>query len=444
LEVGKLKLRRTVTLWPLVGAIYLMVAGGPYGLEELVGMTGYRAAVVIIFLAALVWALPIALMATELSTTIPEDGGYYTWVDRALGPFWGFQEAWLSLVASVFDMAIYPVLFTTYLGMIWPSLGNGWHAAAVGLAMITLSAVWNLCGAKSVAASSFLFTVVLLLPFVVLVGVVLFHRGSGAAPAPASHEHLDWLGGIIVAMWNSMSWDGASTFAGEVQRPGRTYPRAMTVSLLLVTLSYAIPVAALARTGIPTDAWTTGSWVTHARTLSGPVLALAVMIGGMIGSFGMFNSLVLSYSRVPMAMAEDGFLPRWLARRSAKTDAPWAAVIALAVCWAVCMKIGFVRLVMLDVMLTGLSFVLEFAALVGLRVREPGRERPFRVPGGLTGAILIGVPPTLLIIATAVRNRTEHAGPLSGLELGGILIAAGVLVYFLNPRRRAEDSPAQS
>jgi amino acid transporter len=330
----------------------------------------------------------------------------------------------------------------TYLAQIWPSLGEGWRATATGLAMISLSAVWNLCGAKSVASSSFLFTVVLLLPFVVLVGVALFHRG-GVAPAPVSASHLDWLGGIIVAMWNSMSWDGASTFAGEVRQPGRTYPRAMTVSLLLVTLSYAVPVAALARTGIPPEAWTTGSWVEHARTLAGPALALAVMIGGMIGSFGMFNSLVLSYSRVPMAMAEDGFLPRWLARRTAKTEAPWAAVIALAVCWAICMKIGFVRLVMLDVMLTGLSFVLEFAALVGLRVREPGRERPFRVPGGLLGSILVGVPPTLLIIATAVRNRTEHAGPLSGLELGGILIMAGVFVYFLNPRRRAVESSSQ-
>ena len=64
--------------------------------------------------------LPTALMVGELAATLPEEGGYYAWVRRALGPFWGFQEAWLSLVASVFDMAIYPTLFTLYLGRLWP------------------------------------------------------------------------------------------------------------------------------------------------------------------------------------------------------------------------------------------------------------------------------------------------------------------------------------
>ena len=48
---------------------------------------------------------------------------------RALGPFWGFQEAWLSLVASVFDMAIYPTLFALYLGRLCPALAAGHRAA---------------------------------------------------------------------------------------------------------------------------------------------------------------------------------------------------------------------------------------------------------------------------------------------------------------------------
>ena len=69
-----------------------------------------------------VWSLPTALMVGELAAALPEEGGYYAWVRRALGPFWGFQEAWLSLVASVFDMAIYPTLFALYLGKLSPPL----------------------------------------------------------------------------------------------------------------------------------------------------------------------------------------------------------------------------------------------------------------------------------------------------------------------------------
>src|SRR5260221_2536380 len=99
-----------------------MVAGGPYGLEEIVQKTGYRSAIAILLLVPLVWSVPSALMVAELSSSLPEEGGYYAWVRRALGPFWGFQEAWLSLVASVFDMAIYPTLFVLYVSRLFPAI----------------------------------------------------------------------------------------------------------------------------------------------------------------------------------------------------------------------------------------------------------------------------------------------------------------------------------
>ena len=85
-------------------------------LEDLVKHTGYTLALVVVLVVPFVWSLPTALMVSELSSAIPEEGGFYAWVRRGLGPFWGFQEAWLSLVSSIFDMALYPVLFCTYLG----------------------------------------------------------------------------------------------------------------------------------------------------------------------------------------------------------------------------------------------------------------------------------------------------------------------------------------
>ncbi|MCA1664919.1 MAG: APC family permease, partial [Myxococcales bacterium] len=106
---------KKLTVAPLVAATYFMVSGGPYGLEEIVAGAGYVGAIVVLLVTPLVWSLPTALMVGELAACVPDEGGYYAWVRRALGPFWGFQEAWLSLVASIFDMAIYPTLFTVYL-----------------------------------------------------------------------------------------------------------------------------------------------------------------------------------------------------------------------------------------------------------------------------------------------------------------------------------------
>lgn len=84
---------------------------------------------------------------------------------------------------------------------------------------------------------------------------------------------------------------------------------------------------------------------------------------------------------------------------------------------------------MLDVLLTGMSILLEFAALVFLRIREPGLDRPYRVPGRLFGVITVGVFPLLLIGATVIRNYGEKLGPINTLSLGAVLIALGPLLY---------------
>ena len=115
-------------LLPLIAATYFMVSGGPYGIEDILGGAGFGWAIVILLVLPLVWSLPTALMIGELASAIPAEGGFYVWVRRALGPFWGYQESWLSLSASIFDMALYPAIFVLYLGKFIPALTAGWRA----------------------------------------------------------------------------------------------------------------------------------------------------------------------------------------------------------------------------------------------------------------------------------------------------------------------------
>ena len=97
-----------------------MVSGGPFGLEDLIGSAGYARTLAILVVTPLVWSLPVAMAVGELAAAYPDEGGYYAWVRRALGPFWGVQEGWWSLAASFFDLALYPALFTRYLAQLWP------------------------------------------------------------------------------------------------------------------------------------------------------------------------------------------------------------------------------------------------------------------------------------------------------------------------------------
>lgn len=440
--------KKKLTLTALIMTTYFMVAGGPYGLEDIVATSGYKGAILILFLTPLMWSLPMALMVSELASAMPEEGGFYVWVKRGLGRFWGFQEAWLTLVGSIFDMAIYPVLFVGYLSHFWPVLGEGQNALFLGLGMISVCTIWNFFGTQAVGQGAVLLSILLLGPFVVLVFYALFHKASGGA-VDIPLRNVDILAGILIAMWNYMGWDNSSTIANDVERPQRTYPLAMFGTIILVALTYILPIAAVAGTGIDPNSWSTGGWASIARAvfgkgsigvvsggwieiskhLAGEGLVVAITVGGIVGSIGTFNALTMSLSRLPVVMSEDGFLPKIFMRRL-KNGTPWVAILVCATCWALCLKLSFVELILLDVMITGLSVLLEFAALVALRVREPDMSRPYRVPGGLLGAVAIGMPPLVLIILTCVRNRQEQFGPISSLTFGLFLIGLGMLVYF--------------
>ena len=427
-----------LTLWPLVAATFFMVSGGTYGTEEIIHGAGYGRGILILLFLPVLWCLPTAFMIGELSSALPQEGGYYAWVRRGLGNFWGFQEAWLSLAASIFDMAIYPTLFVFYLKQMSPWFGAGSHAIYAGLFVVITCAALNIAGIRVVGITSLWLFFLLSAPFAVMVAMAPFKMGAFAEShtAPAA-TGLGLLGGVLVAMWNYMGWDNASTIAQEVERPQRTYPRAMIAAVVLVSLTYVLPFVMVYLTGIPSSMFgEDGSWAAVAGVLGGRILGFEwlrffIVLGGMMSAFGMFNALVMSYSRLPLAMARDGMLPKVFAKLSAKTQAPWVAILVCAACWALCLGLGFRRLITLDIMLYGASLMLEFVTLVALRIREPGLKREFRVPGGMAGAISCGVFPLLLLSLAIVESGNETVLGMNGMLFGLLIILSGFLIYFV-------------
>ena len=437
-----------LTLWPLVAATFFMVSGGTYGTEEIVHGAGYGRGILILLFLPVLWSLPTAFMIGELSSALPAEGGYYAWVRRGLGNFWGFQEAWLSLAASIFDMAIYPTLFVFYLKQVAPWFGDGNHAILAGLFVVVACAALNIAGIRVVGITSLWLFFLLSAPFAVIVAMAPFKPGAFAFPhAAGATTSLGLLGGVMVAMWNYMGWDNASTIAQEVERPQRTYPRAMIAAVILVSLTYVLPFLAVYMTGIPAATFgSDGAWGEIGGLVGGKVLGFEwlrflIVLGGMMSAFGMFNALVMSYSRLPLAMARDGMLPKVFGKMSSKTQAPWVAIVVCAACWALCLGLGFKRLITLDIMLYGVSLMLEFVTLVALRIREPQLKRGFRVPGGLTGAILAGVFPFLLLILALIESDSETVLGINGLAFGTLIIVAGFVLYFATRKLRPEIQP---
>jgi amino acid transporter len=425
-----------------------MVSGGTYGTEAIISGAGYGRGILVLLFLPVLWCLPTAFMIGELSSALPQEGGYYAWVRRGLGNFWGFQEAWLSLAASIFDMAIYPTLFVFYLKQMAPWFGDGNHGIYAGLFVVVTCAALNLAGIRVVGITSLWLFFLLSLPFGLIVLLSPLKTGALAEPHAASAgAGMGLLGAVLVAMWNYMGWDNASTIAQEVERPQRTYPKAMIAAVVLVSLTYILPFVAVYFTGIPASAFgEDGSWATIAGLVGGKALGFEwlrffVTIGGMMSAFGMFNALVMSYSRLPLAMARDGMLPKIFGKVTRGNETPWVAILVCASGWALCLGLGFKRLVTLDIMLYGASLMLEFVTLVALRLREPHLRRTFRVPGGMAGAITCGLFPLALLVLAMVESESETMLGMNGLVFGLFIILAGFVMYFATRKVMAKFSP---
>jgi amino acid transporter len=421
-----------------------MVSGGPYDLEDIIGFGGYGFALLLLFVLPFLWSFPTALMLGELASAVPAEGGFYAWVRRALGPFWGFQEAWLSLAASVFDMAIYPTTFVLYLERIAPALTRGHRAIVLELIVVAAAVLWNLRGAAAVGEGSVRLWIVAISPFLILIGSAIYiglRAGHGHASL-AMPANKSFSTAILVAMWNYMGWDNATTIANEVENPQRNYPRVILLAAIMVMLTYIAPIAAVAWAGIPAAQFSTGAWVDAAHILGGPALALAIVLAGSLDDFGTYSNLTLSYTRLPHALAEDGFLPAIFTKRL-KNGSPWVAVLACGFCWALALGFSFERLITIDLVLWGLSMILEFVALVLLRKNEPNLPRPFRIPGPDWVPVLLGISPTALILYALYVSRTDTVAGMPALTFSLLIAVAGIPLYLIAKLSRKKRASMQ-
>src|SRR3989475_7919003 len=177
-----------------------------------------------------------------------------------------------------------------------PLVRQGHRGLMVGVAVVAVCALLNIAGVRVVSTTSLWLFFALSAPFALMVFLSPFKFGALAhAVTKPTTSTVDILGGLLICMWNYMGWDNASTIATEVERPQRTYPRAMLAAVGIVGLTYILPVAAVWLTGLAPTAWETGSWADIAGMLGGPLLRIALVLGGMMSGFGMFNALVMSY-----------------------------------------------------------------------------------------------------------------------------------------------------
>ena len=419
-----------------IALLYASTCGGPYGTEEYISLTGPGMFVLILFVTPWLYGIPMALATAELAIRRPVEGGYYRWVREFMGEFWGFQAGTWSLISSVFDNALYPVLFGHALVHWFPGIPS-WGRWAAACGMILLLTYLNFLGIRIAGATAVALNLVLFLPVVwIVVAGLLQARFNPVVPflAPGVSLHEALGNGLSLSLWLYSGYFEVSTASEEIERPSRNIPLALLLVTPIVIFSYAAPnVAGLAAYG-GWERWTSGTFTAIGRALGGPILEQWAFLGAVASYSVIFMTFLLWWSRLAWAMSADGYLPAFLARLHARRGTPHRILWIYAVMYCALAAFDFEDLLVADVWLSGAFTLLLLISFLRARLTLPkDATGGFRVPGGRPVAWAVVLVPAACWVTLLVTTAREH------FLLGAGVLLLGPALYWIQrtARRRA-------
>ena len=418
---------RKASLLPFVFVMYAYATGGPFGLEDMVTTSGPGLTLLYHLFIPLFWCIPVSLVAAELTTAIPVEGGFYRWVRAAFGDFWGFQAGWWNWTASFLLSSAYAVLTTDYLSFYFPSIA-GWKHYLVSVLIIAAIAWINVRGIQMVGAVSTVLEIFVLLVVGALcvIATTKWQHNPFVPLMPPHVPNFQVFGvGLALGLWLYSGYEQVSSVAEEVENPQRSYPIALAMVVPLSIATYFLPTMfSLAALG-NWQKWHTGYFSDAAQLIGGPWLGFAMTIAAMVTNLSLLNATVLTSTRMPSTMSEDGYLPAAFSARHPRYGTPWIAIIASSIVYALLAQKTMVQLLTVYVWLRIGVTILTVLSSWRLRKTQPDLVRPFRIPWGRAGLMYVGIAPLVMSVVALVGSD-----PFAR-RWGPVPVLLGPVMYFV-------------
>ncbi|WP_406859694.1 amino acid permease [Streptomyces sp. HUAS MG47] len=436
-------LRRSLSMWQLTMISIGATLGT--GIFVVLGDAVPKAgpAVTLAFVIAGLTALFSALSYAELAGTIPVAGSSYSYAYATMGELVAWVCGWCLVLEYGVSVAAVAVGWGEYLnelldgtiGVTIPALlssapGEGGIINLPGLIVVLLAMVFLLGGARESALVNTIMVFVKIAALVLFcaIGFMGFKSGNYADFMPLGMAGVSAAGASL--FFSYIGFDAASTAGEEAKNPKRDLPRAIMLSLLIVTVLY-VAVAAVA-----VGAWNwkkfEGSEASLAaimndvsgQTFWGTLLAL----GAVISIASVVLTVLYGQTRVLFAMSRDGLVPKVFAKVNPKTGTPRVnTVIVSLFCGALASVIPLGKLVDATSIGTLFAFGLVNIAVIVLRYTRPDMERTFKVPLGWLFPVL-----GFLFCAYNMFSLDTVTWVVFGCWM-----AAGLVFYFLYGMRRS-------
>ena len=416
--------------------MFSYTTGGPFGLEDMVTTSGPGMTLIYLLVLPFFWCIPVSLVSAELTTAMPVEGGFYRWTRAAFGDFWGFLSGWWNWSASFLLGGAYAVLFTDYLVYYFPKM-TWWEHYLVSVALIAALTWINVRGIQMVGQVATALEIFIFIPVMtmIVIGLLHWHHNPFTPLIPPHQPTFKVFGvGLALGLWLYSGYEQLSTVAEEVENPQRAYPRALALVVPLSIAAYFLPHSGWARVSRQLGKMAYRVFLRRGRddrrNLPGqPWLGTWMTLAAMVGNVALLNSTVLTTTRMPFAMAEDGYLPEALTRKHSRYGTPWLAIVVSALIYALLAWQSLAELISVYIWLRSATTVLTVLSAWKLRRTRPELKRSFTIPGGRAGLLYVVAAPVVMALVALLGSDKF------GLIGGAIAIVVGPVVYGLLRRK---------
>jgi len=444
LDVGERGLKQhDLSVPTVVFMIFCLCAAGAYGIEEMIPASGPGLTLVMLMVLPFVWALPFGLVASELGSARPQEGGYYKWVQEALGEFWGFQAGWWRTISIYIDNTLYVILAGGYIASQWDLGWAGEFAVKAGIIIFTYI---NLRGAKDVGIISSILSILVIvaLAIVAIAGFMNWDHNP-FVPFTSDGEILgvsgfslgEWIwfvgSGLAIGMWMYSGYESMSTMAGELKNP-QVIPKATLITVPLIMAVYILPtMAGLASIG-EWELWGTEAdsvgYADVVTTVWGAGFGVFFVVIAVLAQCSIYNTYIASGSRGFFALADDRLAPPILVKVDKKHGVPYVSVLSVAIVNLILCNFAFTTVVIVDVFLLVSSYVLVYISAMVLRKRLPKEDYKFKIPGGYPFLVVLCVVPIIIAVVSFFVNGTDFfIGGMIGIFSGPVLYVIWKKMY---------------
>lgn len=421
---------RAVSRWQIVGlSINDVIGSGIYLLPAAAAALLGPASLWAVLLAGLAVSL-LVLCYAQAASYFDAPGGGYLYAREAFGSFIGFEVGWMLLLTRVATAAALANGLAEAVTHFWPAADAGWARVLIVTGSIALLVAINVVGVRAAANAGVLLAIGKLVPLALFVAIGALHIGmshvdaSLAAPSTSPLTAKPLAEAALLLLFAYAGFENLPAAAGEYRNPRRDVPFALLTMIATVTAVY-VSVQWVALGTLPDLAHSTTPLAEAASRFSGEWLALLMTVGASISILGTSSNTVLMAPRYLLALSQDGYGPRWLARIHPTFRTPAVSIVLIGVVsLALALSGSFVQLALLSVVSRLCTYLGTAGSVLVLRHRHGDREGALRLPGGPL------IPVAAIVLSLALLASAQ----IANLIAAAIALVIGAVVYALRRR----------